>query len=114
MVESAGLENRNTLRGIEGSNPSLSAVQPHYVVYILYSISLDRTYTGHTDNVEKRLKQHNAGKTRSTGSGRPWRVIFTEACKDREEARHREKWFKSSSGRKRIAEILKEWKGEQS
>ncbi|WP_239004431.1 GIY-YIG nuclease family protein [Lacinutrix sp. WUR7] len=37
-----------------------------YYTYVLESDIDGRLYKGHTDNVEKRLKEHNAGKTKST------------------------------------------------
>lgn len=42
-----------------------------YYVYILKSSLNQRYYVGHTDNLEKRLKQHNAGRTPSTKPYRP-------------------------------------------
>ncbi len=110
MVELARLESVCAGNRTVGSNPTLSAMGPHYVVYILHSASLDRTYTGYTNNINRRLKQHNAGKTFSTKAGCPWKLVYVEACTNREEARQREKWFKSSTGRRKIAEIVRDGK----
>jgi putative endonuclease len=80
-----------------------------YFVYILYSAKYDRSYTGQTNNLQNRLSYHNAGKVRSTKAYTPWEMILFEEYDSRAEAMKREKWFKSSSGRKLIKEKLKEY-----
>ena len=79
----------------------------NYFVYILYSSSHKRTYTGQTDNLENRLVVHNSGKVKSTKPFIPWILIHSESFSTRSEAMKREAWFKSRTGRKKIAEILK-------
>jgi putative endonuclease len=71
-----------------------------YIVYILKSENFFKSYVGITDNIERRLKQHNAGNHFYTKRYVPWVVIYKEECKDRIEARKREKYFKSFAGRK--------------
>ena len=66
-----------------------------YFVYILFSSSFNRYYTGHTDNLPKRLKDHNNGKVRSTRAYRLWVVIHTETYKTKSEAYKREMQIKS-------------------
>jgi putative endonuclease len=80
-----------------------------YFVYILYSPIFIRTYTGQTDNLDNRLLLHNSGKVKSTKPYQPWKLIYSECFKNRSEAMKKEKWFKSSRGRKKIAEILDEY-----
>lgn len=70
-----------------------------YIVYILHSISFNRTYTGMTNNLERRLNEHNTGKNKSTKGFVPWRVISKESFSTRTEARNKEKYFKSGVGR---------------
>ena len=82
-----------------------------FFVYILYSPKFTRTYVGQAEDVVLRLKQHNGGRVRSTKAFAPWQVIHAEACATRSEAMARERWFKSSSGRRRIREILEETNG---
>jgi putative endonuclease len=71
-----------------------------YYAYILYSESYNRYYKGHCENLDERIKQHNAGKTRSIKAFRPWKLVYYETFPTREEAINREKYFKSSAGRK--------------
>ena len=77
-----------------------------YIVYILYSDSFNRTYTGMTSDLDKRLVQHNTGKNRSTKAFMPWRVIYKENFDTRIEARKKEKYLKSGVGREFIKTLL--------
>ena len=52
-----------------------------------------------TDCIERRLKEHNSGKTKSTKGFIPWKLIFTEICENRKIARLREKYYKSGIGK---------------
>ena len=70
-----------------------------YYVYAIRSEIDGRIYVGFSSNVEKRLAEHNAGKTRSTKGYRPWELIFTEKTEGRIVARNREKYFKSGIGK---------------
>jgi putative endonuclease len=55
-----------------------------------------------TDNVERRLKEHNSGKTSSTKFYAPWALIFVEKFDTRLEARKREIYLKGGSGKEYI------------
>ena len=55
-------------------------------VYILYSSSLGKFYVGSTDNVERRIDQHNSGRSNFTSKGIPWKLITRIKCKNRSEA----------------------------
>lgn len=65
-----------------------------FYVYVLRSIKYNRFYTGSTDNLEKRLKEHNSGKTKSIKAFIPWEIIYKEEYLTREEAVMREKYLK--------------------
>jgi putative endonuclease len=77
-----------------------------YFLYILYSPVFIKTYVGQTDNLNGRLFYHNTGKVKSTKPFRPWILIYSKSFTTRTDAMIREKWFKSSAGRKKISEIL--------
>ncbi len=70
-----------------------------YYVYVLRSIRFERNYVGFSSDVEKRLKEHNGGKTKSTKGYRPWRILFYEEFSTKKEALDREKYLKSGIGR---------------
>lgn len=75
-------------------------------VYILLNEAKTRTYTGVADDVEERLKEHNAGRVKSSSPYRPYKVIHTETFVTLSEARQREKFYKSTTGRRKIKEML--------
>ncbi|HVP80042.1 MAG TPA: GIY-YIG nuclease family protein [Thermodesulfobacteriota bacterium] len=70
-----------------------------YFVYVLKSDSAGSSYVGHTSNLEKRLLDHNSGKSLSTRGKRPWSLVYNEECTTRSEAALRERYFKSVRGR---------------
>ena len=82
-----------------------------FEVYVLISEVAPRTYTGQTDNLAVRLRQHNSGKVFSTKRFCPWQILHTEVFETRSEAMRREKWFKSRTGRVFIKELLKKRSG---
>ncbi len=73
-----------------------------YTVYVLKSINFDRYYTGMTADLERRLAEHNSGKTKSTKAYKPWKIVYKESFSSRSEARAHEKYLKSGSGREWI------------
>ena len=72
-------------------------------VYVLISeIKGLRLYVGMTNNVERRLKEHNEGKQKSTKAYKPWKLFTIEKFETRKEARVREKYLKSGSAKERL------------
>ena len=59
-----------------------------------------------TKNIERRLKEHNNLKNKSTKAFAPWILIHQEVFDSREEARKREKFLKSGNGRMYIKSII--------
>lgn len=76
------------------------------IVYILLSLKDHRTYTGSTDNIERRLTQHNSGQVKSTKDRLPLKLLFTESFETIKEARKREQWWKSGAGRRKLKEYF--------
>lgn len=77
-----------------------------YHVYILESEKDKDLYIGLTDDLERRLAEHNSGKNFSTKSRRPFRLIFYETVPTIEEAVIREKFYKSGRGHEVLYKIL--------
>jgi putative endonuclease len=71
-----------------------------YYAYVLKSINHDYYYKGHCHDIEKRLSQHNSGMTESLRPYIPFRLIYSEAFNTEVEAIEREKYFKTSAGRR--------------
>jgi putative endonuclease len=78
-----------------------------FYAYVIYSKSHNRFYKGHCSNLEKRLKQHNAGQTKSIRPFLPFELVYFEEFDSREEAVIREKYFKTAAGRKFLKTKLK-------
>lgn len=76
-----------------------------YYLYILYSPSIDRYYTGISNNVPDRLKRHNEGGKKYTTRGIPWVLKYTEEFPSRKEAEARERALKKKKSRK-VLELL--------
>ena len=77
-----------------------------YHVYILLNEAKTRTYTGVSDDVDKHLEEHNAGRVKSSRPYRPYKIIHTEPFATLIEARRKEKFYKSTTGRRRLKGML--------
>ncbi|MEO0572511.1 MAG: GIY-YIG nuclease family protein [Bacteroidota bacterium] len=71
-----------------------------FYVYVLYSSKSDSSYVGMTQNLKRRLGEHNTGKTKSTQRNIPWVIVHQEVFDTRTAARKREKYLKSVAGRR--------------
>jgi putative endonuclease len=69
----------------------------------------DNFYVGYTINLKNRLKKHNQGKVRSTKYRIPLKLIYYEVCLNQEDATHREKYLKTSWGKRYIKSRLKNY-----
>jgi putative endonuclease len=81
-----------------------------YYTYILYSQKLDSYYTGSTIDIERRLSEHNRGKTSYSRKGIPWKVIYSVSFHTRNEAVNHENQIKKR-GVERFLEDQKKKKG---
>jgi putative endonuclease len=70
-----------------------------YWTYVLWSEKLRKRYVGSATNVDERLKEHNAARSKFTSGGVPWLVIHSESYETVSEARKRELFLKSGVGR---------------
>ena len=70
-----------------------------FYTYVLKSINKRKFYTGHTNNLEERLGDHNSRKSKYTSRFKPWEIIYSETFETKKEAIQREKYFKSAAGR---------------
>ena len=70
-----------------------------YIVYVLKSSSKNFRYVGMTNNLERKLKEHVSGYSKTTKRFLPVEFIYKEEYKTRTEAREREKYLKSGIGR---------------
>ena len=77
-----------------------------YIVYVLKSSVAEKSYVGYTNNLDRRICEHNQGRTSFTKKFAPWHIIHTEEFDDIESARKREKYLKSASGRRLVVKKL--------
>ena len=77
-----------------------------YYVYILQSESTGELYKGSTEDLKRRLEQHNTGHSRFTKSNGPWKLVYYEAFLNKGDARREELFLKSGKGRERIKYLL--------
>ena len=75
-------------------------------VYILYSKTLDKYYVGYTNDLERRISEHNRKKGKYTDGGIPWRLVHKEEYVSKSEAMDREKFIKSQKSRAYILSII--------
>jgi len=78
----------------------------NYYIYIIQSKVDNRLYVGLSKNINKRVKEHNFGQTKSTKGYRPWNLVYFEFVGSRIKARKREKYFKSGCGKEYIKKYL--------
>jgi putative endonuclease len=77
-----------------------------YYVYVLKSEKDGNNYVGYTNNLRERLAMHNAGKVSSTKNRLPIKLIYFEGCLNPQDATKREKYLKSSWGKRYIKNRL--------
>jgi len=80
-----------------------------YYIYILQSKKDKQFYVGYTDDLRSRLKLHNAGRVESTKYRLPLELVYYEACINQQDATHREKYLKTSWGKRYIKARLKKY-----
>jgi len=78
-----------------------------FTVYILLSEKDNKRYIGFTDDIERRLSEHDLGKVKSTKNRRPLKLIYTELFENKSDAMMREKYFKTHPGRNYLDSIGK-------
>jgi putative endonuclease len=80
----------------------------HYV-YVLLSLKDNRFYTGYTEGMKHRMEEHRMGKVSSTRNRRPLEPVYYEACLDQADALHRERYLKTTWGKRYLRSRLKSY-----
>lgn len=78
-------------------------------VYVIESKKNGRLYKGYTIDLKKRLDEHNSGLNFSTKAHLPWQLIYYEACRNKNDAKRREKYLKTGQGMRLLKRRLKEY-----
>lgn len=66
-------------------------------------------YVGYTNNLTKRLEEHNKGKVPSTKNRMPLKLIYWEGCLNQQDATRREKYLKTAWGKRYIKNRIKNY-----
>ena len=81
-----------------------------YYVYVLQSLKDKKLYIGYTADLKRRMIEHKTGGSISTKKRLPLLLIFYEAFSNERDARRREKYFKTTQGKKGLKLVLRESK----
>ena len=77
-----------------------------YYVYAINSQTRNYIYVGLTNNIVRRIEEHNNGSNKTTRPYRPFKLILTENYENRSEARLREKFLKSGVGKEFLKKLI--------
>ena len=77
-----------------------------FYVYILKSERDQKRYVGSTNDLERRIHQHNSGQVSSTKYRQPLVLIYKEKYKEEQDARSRERFFKTHKGYTQLKKLL--------
>ena len=76
-----------------------------YLVYILFSDTCKKFYTGQSDNFANRINEHNRGETKSIKMCVPWQLVWSTEVATRSEAMVLEKKIKSRGAARFLRDI---------
>lgn len=77
-----------------------------YYVYVLRSLRNKRLYTGSTNNLDRRLSEHNNGRSKYTKNTKPFILLYKEEYLTKSEAFRREMFLKTGQGRELLKDLL--------
>ena len=78
-----------------------------YYIYVLLSLKDNKFYTGYTEDLRNRFKKHSEGLVPITKNRRPLKLVYYEACLDQKDALQREKYLKTTWGKRYLENRLK-------
>jgi putative endonuclease len=78
-----------------------------FYTYVLKSLKNASLYTGYTNDLKKRIKEHNDGESGFTKKYLPYELIYYEACLNQSDAKAREIQLKTGLGKRYLKARLK-------
>ena len=75
-----------------------------FTTYILYSKKLNKYYTGQTQDLPRRIEEHNRGKTSFMVRGIPWEIVYSMEFNTRAQAMLQEKHIKNRGAKRFLIE----------
>ncbi|MDP1688902.1 MAG: GIY-YIG nuclease family protein [bacterium] len=89
--------------------PNSNILPIFFYVYILHSQKDSNNYIGYTTNLRRRLEEHRKGYSFATKFRLPFKLIYSELCCNEQDAKQREKYLKTTKGRRFLAKRLRNW-----
>jgi len=86
------------------ANPLFNSM---YYVYILL-LNNKQLYTGYTDDLKRRIYEHKIGKVKFTSKRLPIKLIHYEAYILKSDAKRREKFLKTTEGKRLLKLQIKD------
>ncbi|MEI7542997.1 MAG: GIY-YIG nuclease family protein [bacterium] len=80
-----------------------------FFVYVLLSRKDNNFYIGYTNDIKRRVEEHNQGKNISTCNRLPVELIYFEGHKSKTDALRRESYFKTTKGKVTLKQILNDY-----
>jgi len=71
-------------------------------VYVLQSDLDKKFYTGITQDLMKRIEEHNSGISKATKARVPFKLVYYEFCLNHKDAMKRERYLKTTWGKRYI------------
>ena len=90
--------------------PSNTTSSVFFYVYVLESMKDHDCYTGYTENLKRRIEEHNKGLSFSTKFRLPFKLIYFEGCLSEQDAKRRENYLKTTQGRRFLSLRFLEYK----
>jgi putative endonuclease len=78
-----------------------------YFVYIIQSDFDGTYYIGYSEDISKRVNEHNFGKTNYTSKKRPWKLVYYEEFSNKPDALKREKFLKRQKNKDFYLRLIK-------
>lgn len=85
----------------------MSPIRPWFYTYIIRCGKTETFYTGTTNNLKKRLEQHDKGRVKYTKDKLPLELVYFEACLNKDDAYRRERYLKTAIGKRYIKNRIK-------
>ena len=81
-----------------------------FYMYVLESLKDGERYIGYTNDLRKRIEEHNKGLSFATKFRLPFKLIYFEGCLNMKDAKRRENYLKTTQGRRFLGLRLLEYK----
>ena len=79
-----------------------------FYTYVLEGVD-GELYTGYTNDLKRRVQEHNQGLNSSTKRYGPWKLIYYEASLNESDAKRREGYMKTTQGQRLLKRRIKEY-----